>query len=252
MMVTNEVFSDTYNRFLKLKTEFKSYALEHARYSETYEAVDELGHRKLSKRRPIVVIDDNRKTRTVERMLKEWHEIRDTLHEMSPERFPLNSGIFNPEPLILKDVISVSIYLNGATRSQQKKASNLIQRVNVALSRYKAKPEKAVYKEQIQALEQDLALLESDPEATYRLRADGYTEVVAIVKFKDSMEEKFKVSEAGLFLVSPLNHRDPIFVRTPPEQSNKAGRRSIYDSIPEVKISLPLAGKLYKEPKKNV
>lgn len=235
-------FADTYKQFLKTKDDLREFTLDLAEFFET----TEVGQEKV-KRRPIVLVQNGNARRSIESRVKKWTDARDKLHEASPERFPLNSALFDPAPTVLRDVKSAQMYINSAVSSRSVTAASIIKRLDKMLKSYLNKSERCKYEENIAQIESELEYFRAHEESKFRLRLDGYTEIVLFVKFSNDEEQRIKVHDGGLFLCAK-EAKQPVTLLTPeqmPQAQIRQKRASIYDSIDPVQTCIPFNGKLY-------
>lgn len=242
-MNSTHEFADTYNKFLALSSEIKAYAIEKSEYKEVVATSTET-----IERRAVVVVPDGNARRSVATKIDKWEFLRDKLHEISPDRFPLNSELFNPAPTIIDNVISAQVYVNTATNSRIYPTRNIIKRLDRMRKAYINKRESSLYEAEIDQIDKELEYFNAHIDDKFRLRVSDYTEVVINLTFGSGDNKQIKVHDSGLFLVPPRGKRVNLSQPDQKPQNGIRGKRvSIYDSISPIETCLPLTGNLYLE-----
>lgn len=247
-MVSPIELAETYKKFQSLTESLRGTAIKIADFTETVTLDDGT----TEQRRPVALTTTSSTKSGIRKRIKEWFLLRDRLHEMSPERFPLNSTLFKPEPTIIEDVASANVYLNTATPVRKYTGEHILKRLYRMRKAIANKPgHAAMYPHSLEEIERDIAYFTEHKEDEFRLRADNYTEVVVTVKFNSlaadgkQLDTRLKAHDRGIFLFARDNDEAAKFYG-PDHASNAAKKRtSLYDSLDDIKTCVPYQGKLY-------
>lgn len=247
-MVSALELSQKLKAFEAVSDELLTFSFKMAEFTETVTDLD--GNK--SERRPVAVIKDEFIQEQIRNKVQTWKECRDELHRISPERFPLNSALFDPAPTIVTDVESVQVYIGEATSVRKVTGASVIKRLKRMRKNLETKPEKAHYETELADIERDLELFEQYAEDEFKLRASNYTDVTLVMpghtvdENGNPTEFRMKAHNKGIFLFSKPG-RNLIF--THPNQGKMAEsqtkRTSVYDHIATFPTCIPYAGKLY-------
>lgn len=236
-------FANVYNDFQDTSANIKKYAIDNAAYKEVIH-----GTTKTIERRAIVTLHDINEEKFITKKIDEWSEARDALHKLSPERFPLNSELFNPAPLVIDNVRSGQIYINEATNSRIYSAVNLINRLERMESSYLNKPESSIYEDHIETIRKELEYFKEHINDKFRLRSTGYTEIIVYLSFNNGEKSKLKVHDSGIFLSATNGIRATICQPDQaPQATTRQKRASLYSHLTPITTCLPLTGHLYLE-----
>ncbi|MCG3884145.1 hypothetical protein I3271_05545 [Photobacterium leiognathi] len=241
MIKQNLDFSTAFNAFQQIDALIREYALKHCEFKEKIPNKDD------EYRRPVVCIRTKAMRDRVNQLTRQWFEARDNLHELEPNRFPLNSAIFNPAPSIVGDITCAQLYVNTATNSRIIGSDKILGRLGRMRRSYSSKKESAMYDETLEAIERDIKFFEEHKDEKFRLRSTGYTEVISAVVTDGGEELKLKVPDIGIFLDSKNSSFSVYQPDQKPQEGVRQKRFSIYDELLPVQTVLPLTGDLFAE-----
>lgn len=242
-MKLNAEFADAYNGFLYIDKKIKSDALLSCEFNEVIKIANET-----IKRRPIVCISSPEQRKAILNNITKWKIARDRLNSISPERFPLSSALFNPEPKIIGNVSSAQVYINSAVNSRLYPAKTLLSRLEKMRKSLINKVKSDAFDSILESIDKEIEYFTINQNEKFRLRSSGYTEVIVTIVHADKTEERCKASEIGTFLYPPANKTVRLYQPDEkPQDGIRQKRISIYDDIYPINTVLPLTGKLYLE-----
>jgi hypothetical protein len=225
----------TYSKFLDLRQQLTDYALSNAIFSEK---------RETECVRPIVKIRTTQDLTAINKLIATWQVLVDQLCTESPERFNRASSTFSPEPRVLYDVCQASITINEATSTRKIAREDILRRLRKARTseRHSGSPSA---KTNVAKFDREISFFNAETEESYRLRSDGYTEVIMLIRSnkKDDFE-KVRVSYAGVFIFDPKNECE--FSLPNDENLGNRGDKIENMKIKPVKYSLARRGQLFR------
>lgn len=223
-----------YDKFLELRSELIAYAVSNSVYSEDRDG---------EKVRPLSVIRDDSQLRKVNKMIALWHSLADQLCEGDPARYNRKSIIFSPEPRILHKQADVFIKVNKATSTRKISKDRIILRLR---DLRRVTKQSGGVSDKVIALEEEIQRFKDDPENTYRIRTEGYTEVVLLHRQKGDIElDKVRVPFAGVFIYDPKNL---CAIHMPDSGRDFVRSDRVEDlGVPIIQCSLQTRGFLFRE-----
>lgn len=184
----------TYSEFLELRESLIAYAIKGATYAEDRDG---------EKVRPLMVIRTEAELRKVNSMIAKWLLLADQLSEGDPVRYNRASVIFSPEPKVLYDQAEIFIKVNVATSTRKITRENILKRLtDLRRVSYLAQGNST----QTRRYAREITFFNKETEEEYRIRSEGYTEIVLLHHKADEEElSKTRVPFAGVFVFDPEN-----------------------------------------------
>lgn len=182
----------TYTQFTELRAELIEYATKRATYTEDRDG---------EKVRPLTVIRTDEELRKVNSMIAKWHLLADQLSEGDPVRYSRTSVLFSPEPKVLHNQKEVFIKVNAATSTRKISRLNILKRLkDLRRVSYLSQGNSA----QTRKYAKEITFFNKETEEVYRIRSEGYTEIVLLHRTADEDElTKTRVPFAGVFVFDP-------------------------------------------------
>lgn len=183
---------DTYSEFLALRESLIAYAIKGATYAEDRDG---------EKVRPLMVIRTEAELRKVNSMIAKWLLLADQLCEGDPVRYNRASVIFSPEPKVLYDQAEIFIKVNVATSTRKITREKILKRLtDLRRVSYLAQGNSI----QTKRYAREITFFNKETEEEYRIRSEGYTEIVLLHRKADEDElSKMRVPFAGIFVFDP-------------------------------------------------
>lgn len=225
---------ELYEQFIGVRKELEITAIENAVYAEKRDDVQV---------RPLAVIKKESDLLKVNKLIAEWRYLVDVLCTGDPTRYKRNSVTFSPCPVVLHNQTNIFIKVNTATSTRKLTKENIIKRLrDLKRVSYLSHGNN----DKTQRYAKEIEFFEKDHENTYRVRSDGYTEIIIMHKAKGDKElSKSRVPYIGTFVYDPNNECS---IELP--QTNRDYARSDKLSamnIPIIPCSLSIRGLLFRE-----
>lgn len=229
-----------YERFLAVKDEITTQALEQAIYCEK---------RDTGNVRPLVILKSDAHEKEWQTRINDFNDLAALLTKGDPVRFRTNSKIFNPAPTIYKDIYRVDVRESESSSQSKIEKSKIITRMVNLLNAEQHNARSTGDKSKVNQISQEIETMRNDGEQYYLRRASGYKDIRCLLYLDAKSSEPLKVSLsfAGLF-VRPSKDSPESFISLP-EQSRQLVERSDkldLSGVTQIKHSLALRGKLYK------
>lgn len=227
-----------YDEFLQFRDEFLKESIAKAVFTDTRDG---------EKVRPLVVIKTEEEFKELSRNIKKWRKYAKELTELDPIRFDENAKIFKPEPQIFTDAIDIFVRKHNATSTRKVFKARIVTRMKNLLVNERLTAELSGDWSRAETINAQIATMESDDEEHYRIRTDGYTDVMALIRLTTGSEPvKHRVPFAGMFLYERNN---PIRVSLPEESRQEQTRRDTFAALGlnPIPCSLPIKGQMYRE-----
>jgi hypothetical protein len=185
-----------YSKFLELRKQLIDNALSNAVFSEKRDG---------ERVRPVVRITAAKELTEINKLIAKWQVLADQLCDESPHRFNRSSVIFSPEPKVLYGLSEANIIVNEATSTRKINRDDILRRLRKARTAEKISSGKET-STAIARLDREISFFKAETEETYRLRSEGYTEILLLIRSDKDVEfEKIRVPFAGIFIFDPNN-----------------------------------------------
>ncbi|EGQ7810320.1 hypothetical protein I6Y99_004362 [Vibrio parahaemolyticus] len=230
------------NGFKRFKESFHERAVAEAIYSETYINYD--GDAAI--RRPLIIYKGPVNAGAWRTQLESWKSYVDIIHNRAPAHFPKGSDDLK-QPEERKNVVAIKVYKNNATTSRIIPTRSIIRKLEFLLKEYEIANRKNYSAERAGICERaraDLKYFRDNIHEDFRLRAEGYYEILVHLTFKNGEEEKLRINELGLFIEPETYGKIKI---TLPDDSKRLTRPSVYDHVSPIETVAPYVGELYLE-----
>ncbi|HBN6266165.1 TPA: hypothetical protein L3N15_004146 [Vibrio parahaemolyticus] len=228
--------------FKRFKESFHERAVAEAIYSETF--INCEGDNAI--RRPLIIYKGPVNAAAWRTQLDSWKSYVDIIHNRAPAHFPKGSEDLKlPEER--KNVAAIKVYKNNATTSRIIPTRSIIRKLEFLLKEYGLANKRNYSAEQeafCKRIKSDLLYFRENEHETFRLRAEGYYEVLVHLTFENGDEEKLRINELGLFITPATYGKIKI---TLPEDSKKLTRPSVYDHVSPIETVAPYVGTMYLE-----
>lgn len=230
-----------YEEFLELRERLIKEALEKSAFCEERESGNV---------RPFVVLENEEEYDYFMSLFGEWDNKMILLTQNDPVRFKETARIFNPPPMIIRDVHKVSIREMKSTSQQKIEKAKILKRMNNLLANEKESAEQTGDYAHYKAIKEEIRIMNLDDEEFYLRRAGGYPDIRALLYLdKDSVEPtKASVSYAGIFVLPHKDADRANFLSLPDQSRQEKVRNDSWEEkkMKPIKCSLGLKGKLYK------
>lgn len=227
-----------YDEFLEFRSQFLEKANSNALFT------DERDGKKV---RPFVVIKTKQDFKALEKDLKRWRAYVHDLTQLDPIRFDPSASIFKPEPQFYTDAVDVFVRKHNATSTRKVAKARIVSRMENLLKRALSSAALSGDYSHTDEIKRQLDNMRNDDEEFYRIRTEGYTDIMAFIRLSEGTEPiKTRIPFAGLFIYEKSK---PVCVSLP-DQSRQEKRRK--DSlatlgIQSIPCSLKLKGQIYRE-----
>ncbi|HHY0551873.1 TPA: hypothetical protein ACVU5P_004192 [Vibrio parahaemolyticus] len=230
------------NGFERFKRAFHERAVAEAIYSEKHINFDG----DVASRRPLVIYKDTSNAQKWKADLESWNSYVDIIHTRAPTHFPKGStDLKTPEER--KDVIALKVYKNAAITSRKLESAVIIRRLKELIRDYEKSLSRGYNSEKeaiCQRAKNELKYFEENQDEEFRLRNEGYHEILVHITYRDKTEEKLRINEVGLF-IEPAEFGD--IKVTLPSDSQRRARSMLYEGLTPVETVLPYVGRIYRE-----
>lgn len=234
-MSKDQLSHATYNALMECENNIIEKAAAVAVFHETDESGFEIS--------PIVIIESEKELTYWDKKIKEWHRYAQMLQLAAPSKFPKNSRLFNPAPLIVTGVESCLLANVEAVSSQSINKERILKILKKQLSTIQRNKRLMDMGEDVE-IKAAIQYFSSRNEENYRLRRTGYNCLRTTLTMSDGSRPLQMVPHRGLFLYSG-NPDVPVKFSRANEGSKP--RQSAYDLLTPISYSVGLVGNLYAQ-----
>lgn len=234
-MSKDQLSHATYNALMECENNIIEKAAAVAVFHETDESGFEFS--------PIVIIESEKDLGYWNKKIQEWHRYAQMLQLAAPSKFPKNSRLFNPAPLIVTGVESCLLANVEAVSSQPIKKERILKILKSQLSIIQRNKRLMDMGEDVE-IKDAIQYFSSRNEENYRLRRTGYTCLRTTLTMSDGSRPLQMVPHRGLFLYSG-NPDVPVKFSRANEGSKP--RQSAFDLLTPIPHSIGLVGDLYAQ-----
>lgn len=229
-----------YDSFLSTKQELIDTALKQAVFSE---------ERDTGNVRPLVVLKSDLHMKEWEQRIKKLNDLAEILIKGDPVRFKATAKIFNPAPVLFKEVYRVDVREAESTSQSKIDKQKIIKRMRNLLAAEKHNSTSTGDYSKVHQIASEIKTMVNDGEEFYLRRAGGYKDIRCLIYLTKECREPIKVSLsfAGVF-IRPSKDSPENFISLPQQSRQLVERADKLDisRITQIKHSLALRGKLYK------
>jgi len=198
--------------------------------------------------RPLVIVKDREKFEELNAKVNQWERYVEEIVELDPIRYNTRSVKFKL-PAVLRDMSSVSIYINEAVSVRDVSKEQLISNYETAIASLKVGEQTEDSKRTCRIYRNEMNAIKRDDETMYKARNSNHTDVV--VHFLPTLENgekapsnnfiKHRVSMAGMIVFDEIGNMECNLPK------DGASRKSLIDTyITPIKYSIPSRGKIYR------
>lgn len=152
--------------------------------------------------RPMVMIRTDAEYRQIAKDIAHWQLVAKELVERDPARFSATSTMLSPEPRLFTNVASVALWKTHATSTRKVTKDALMKRLHKKIMAMLV-ANRGVISERIKQIQKEFNDISKDPETTYRIRSERFSDFIAEVNEKDGTKTRFHVPMAGFFVYDP-------------------------------------------------